>query len=111
MVWRTGGKGFPCGSYLRIIRSVTFPDESFLRTCSSTCSMGTVRPLMDWVVTSVCDPSPDLVCEIAGPSVTRLPLMSSMVALLTFDCWALRPGEPANAASKPVRMQYFTVPG
>src|SRR5580658_3041300 len=99
MVWRTGGRGLPCGSYLLVIRSVTLPDASFRSTCSSTCSSGTVRPLMDWVVTVVWDSFADLDCEIVGPLPMTFPLTSTIVELLVLDCWAAR--AQASVTSRP----------
>src|SRR3984957_3158868 len=111
MVSRTGGRRLPCGSYLRITRSVTLPDESSRNTRSSTCSIGTVRPLMDCVVTVVWEPFADLDCEIVGPSPTTFPLTSTVVVLMTLDCWArMTPSEQTRTASGAER-QTFTIPG
>src|ERR1700722_20720640 len=111
MVSRTGGRRLPCGSYRRTIRSVTLPDESSRNTRSSTCSMGTVRPLMDCVVTVVWEPFADLDCEMVGPSPTTFPFTSTVVVGLTLDCWVFRtPSEQTSTASGAER-QTFTIPG
>ena len=107
MVSRAGGRGLPCGSYRRMIRSVSLPLASFRSTRSSTCSIGTVRPLMDCVVTMVWEPFAVLVCEIVGPSATTFPLTSTALVLLTLDCWAVRHAAKANPANR----QFFTIPG
>jgi hypothetical protein len=62
---------------------------------------------MDCVVTVVCEPLGDLVCEIAGPALTTLPLISTVVALLMFDCWA----ESDSAQASAVIRQLFTITG
>jgi hypothetical protein len=66
---------------------------------------------MDWVVTVVWDSFADLVSEIAGPSATRFPLMSTVVELLTEDCWAVSGNKQAKVAREPAKMQRFTIPG
>jgi hypothetical protein len=40
---------------------------------------------MDCVVTVIRDSFVDLVCEMAGPSRTTLPLMSTVVVVLTLE--------------------------
>jgi hypothetical protein len=62
---------------------------------------------MDCVVTVVRDSLSLPVCEMVGPSATRLPLISNWVVLLTFEFWAASDSAKANA----VRMQRFTIPG
>src|SRR5580704_3721887 len=105
MVSRAGGSGLPCGSYLWMIRSVSLPDESFRNIRSSTCSMGTVRPLMDCVVTRVWEPLADLDCEMVGPSAITFPLTSTELAVLTLDCCAIRHHEQVRV----IKIEHFTI--